>query len=314
MTLFASLTATADVRIAVDPRPNEWIGASVVAVDGSGAVVMTSGSPRVSRLIRFDARGNKSETRIDGISVNALQPAGNDRFFIRGAIGSGADARYVARLIRLTNGSLVTLWDSATLGSRVTRNEDAVVTLDPTGEWWSALVPSSSRRFAVLFGKTSAEDATMTYHVENETRFVNAPPAGFTGGSWELVSLGGTHAAALTPQGSVYIVSADDGVKTILSPERGGGHLEWDAATQTLWVESGKTWTAFALQDTLARRKEKTAKPGTTHASATTSQRPGPARPAGLPPGATVSVSPGGRAMLILPSGPRSREVIVRME
>jgi hypothetical protein len=351
LTTLATGSLAADVTIPVKLKANEWIGASLIEDDGSGTIIVTSPAPRASRVIRFDARGKATEVGVAGVSINSIQPLGGNRYFIRGGVGSGKDAHYAARIVDLATGA--TSWDSSKLVAST--NENAVTAVDAKGEHWAALVPTSLTRFSVLFGGVSANGATMKYHFENEATFGAGPSAQFTGGSWDLAVLGGragdTHVAVLTPQGSVYIVSAESGTKAILSPERGGGQLLWEQSTRTLWVESGESWSAFPLADTLDRQKAKTAAPASGRATVTTSfdRKHGSASSAfpltggrfalrtrsngesaveifsahdaapqvvplpGIPEEAIVKVSSGGRAILTLPNGPRSAAAVVKL-
>lgn len=352
--IIAALTTgslAADVTIPVKLKANEWIGASLIEDDGSGTIVVTSPTPRASRVIRFDPRGKTTEVGVAGISMNSIQPLGGNRYFVRGGVGSGKDAHYAARIVDLATGA--TSWDSSKLIPST--NENAVAAVDAKGEHWAALVPTSSTRFTVLFGAVSGNAATMKYHFENQATFGAGPSAQFTGGSWDLAVLGGragdTHVAVLTPQGSVYVVSAESGTKTILSPERGGGQLLWELSTRTLWVESGESWSAFPLSDAIDRQKAKTAAPASGRATVTTSfdRKHGRASSAfpltggrfalrtrnggesaveifsahdaipqvvplpGIPEQAIVKVSRGGRAILTLPNGPRSAAAVIKL-
>lgn len=348
-TLMAGSLA-ADVTIPVNLKAKEWIGASLIEDDGSGAIIVTSPAPRASRAIRFDARGKATEVGVAGISINSIQPLGGNRYFVRGGVGSGKDAHYAARIVDLATGA--TSWDSSKLVAST--NENAVTAVDARGEHWAALVPTSSTRFTVLFGAVSKNAPTMKYHFESQATFGQGPSGQFTGGSWDLAVLDGrgadTHVAVLTPHGSVYIVSAESGTKTILSPERGGGQLLWEQTTRTLWVESGESWSAFPLAATVDRQKAKTAAPASGRAALVTSFALKSGRAASafplsggrfalrtrnlgqsaveifsthdaapqivplpdLPAEGIVKVSRGGRAILTLRNGPRSAAAVVK--
>lgn len=177
----------ADVRIPLPRQNDEWIGSSFISNDGSGAVVLASHAPRYSRLVSFDKSGATSETKIPGIAINAIEPVGGNRYFISGAI----DSHYVARLIETTPTGISTLWDSTTLGQAVTRNENAVVAMDRTGNEWTALVPSVGGRFSVLFGSTSNAEAAARHDFESKTSFQGKPGSGSSGGSYDVKMLGG---------------------------------------------------------------------------------------------------------------------------
>ena len=270
--LLGSLPLAADVKVDLRRQAQEWIGSSVIADDGSGVVAVASHSPRYSRIVSFNKSGAASELRVPGLAINAIEPLGRNRYFVSGAAGG----HYTARVIEASKGGsgVVTVWDSASLGSAVTGNENAVVAVDASGAEWTALVPSTNGKFSVLFGSVPGTAAEMQYHFESGSSFKGAPARGFSGGSYDLAMLnaprGDAHAAVLTPSGSVYVVSAKSGLKAVLTSPLGGGQLLWEPSTQTLWVESGDAWSSFPLAATIREQKEKTAKPAVQRASLTT--------------------------------------------
>lgn len=349
--LLAALpVAAADVKVELRRQAKEWIGSSVIADDGSGVVAVASHAPRYSRLVSFNKSGAATEVRVPGIAINAIEPLGKNRYFVSGAV----DGHYAARVIEASKSGVVTLWDSASLGTSVTGNENAVVAVDGSGTEWAALVPSTGGRFSVLFGTVSGPVASATYHFESASSFKGAPPRGFSGGSYDLAMLNGpkgdTHAAVLMPSGSVFVVSAKSGLKTILTSPLGGGQLLWEPSTQTLWVESGDAWSSFPLAATIRESKEKTAKPSTKRPALTTKfeRKSGravsafplsggrfalrtndsgrsaleifPAADAApqviglsdLPPAGIVKVSPGAKYLLALPEGPKSSTIVIK--
>ena len=348
--LLGASPSAADVKVDLRRQAQEWIGSSVIADDGSGVVAVVSPSPRYSRLVQFDKTGAATELRIPGITVNAIQPVGKDRFFISGAAGG----HYTARVIEASKGGVVTVWDSVKLGDAVTRNENAVVAVNANGTEWTALVPSTGGRFSVLFGSTSRSVADLQHHFEGSASYKGTPPQGFSGGSYDLAMLGGprgdAHAAVLMPNGSVYVVSAKSGLETILSSPLGGGQLLWEPSTQTLWVESGDAWSSFPLAATIRESKEKSGKPALKRPSLTTkfdhkSGRAVSAFPLGdgrfalrtnhdgrsaieiftsadavpqviglsdVLPAGIVKLSPNARYLLAYPEGPKSNAILIK--
>lgn len=151
------------------------------------------------------------------------------------------------------------------------------------------------------------------------------------------------------PTGSVYVVSAKSGLKTILTSPHGGGELLWEPSTQTLWVESGDTWSSFPLAETIRTAKAPAAKPALKRPALTTrfDRRSGRAVTAfpltggrfalrtndggrsalelftaadaapqmiglsDLPPAGIVRVSPGARYLLTLPQGSKSNAAAI---
>jgi hypothetical protein len=344
-----STAAYADRTVRLDVHPGEWIGAITVTDDGSAVAAIASREPRQSRLLRFDAKGTASEVLMSGIAVNSVQVIDDTRVFLKGATGP---AGYTARLVDTATGAV--LWDAASLGPAITTNEEAIVAISDDGRNWAALQPLVAGRFRVLFGSMSRPAPATTYNFETQTRFSRGARGDFTGGSWDLALLAAPnaelHAAILTPQGSVYVVSASSGLKTILSPSAGGGHIAWHADGRKLWVQNGERWVVFDLSQDVARKKEREAAPWPAAAekrpllplvtgSATTGipladggfarqtrdehgtaieifANPD-AAPERIPlpgtsPAAVVRISPRGRAILILPDGPRSSSVVIR--
>lgn len=346
--LIALPLAAADVKVDLRLQAKEWIGSSAIADDGSGVVAVASHAPRYSRLVSFDKSGAATELRVPGIAINAIEPLGRNRYFISGAV----DGHYAARVIEASAKGVVTVWDSSSLGETVARNEEAVVAVDGTGTEWAALVPSANGRFSVLFGGVSGASGPK-YHFEHGATFKGTPARGFSGGSYDLAMLNGprgdAHAAVLTPSGSVYVVSAKSGLKTILTSPLGGGELLWEPSTQTLWVESGEAWSSFPLAETIRTPKEKTAKATLKRAALTTKfdrkiGRTVSAFPvsggrvalrtndggrsaieifaapdaapqviglSGLPPTGIVRISPSARYLLALPGGPKSNAIVI---
>jgi len=342
--------AAADPRVELRRQAREWIGSSIITDDGSGIVAVASHSPRYSRLVSFNKSGAATELRVPGIAINSIESLGKDRYFISGA----TDGHYTARVIDASKSGVVTLWDSSSLGDTVTKNENAVVAVDASGAQWTALVPSTGGRFSVLFGSISNPVPTMTYHFESSGSFKGTPPRGFSGGSYDLAMLNGprgdAHVAVLTPSGSVHVVSANSGLKTILTSPLGGGQLLWEPSTQTLWVESGDAWSSFPLAATIRESKDKTAKPSMKRASLTTKfdRRSGRAVSAfplsggrfalrtndngrsaieiftaadavpqviglsDLTPTGIVRISPSARYLLTLPEGPKSSTLLIK--
>lgn len=350
--LLAALpVAAADVKVNLRLQPKEWIGSSVIADDGSGVIAVASHAPRYSRLVSFDKSGAATELRVPGIAINALQPLGRNRYFISGAV----DGHYAARVIETSKNGVATVWDSSSLGDAVTRNEDAVVAVDATGTEWAALVPSAGGRFSVLFGSVAGgSTAVAKHHFESGASFKGAAPRGYSGGSFDLAMLDGprgdAHVAILIPTGSVYVVSAKSGLKTILTSPLGGGELLWEPSTRTLWVESGDAWSSFPLAETIRTPKQAAAKPALKRPALTTKfdRRSGRAVTAfpltggrfalrtndggrsaielftaadaqpqviglsDLPPTGIVKVSPSARYLLTLPQGPKSSAAVIR--
>jgi hypothetical protein len=346
--LLGALPLAADLKIDLHRQTQEWIGASVIADDGSGVIAIASHSPRYSRIVSFDPAGAASEVRVSGLAINAIEPLSRNRYFASGAV----DGHYAARVIEVSKSGVVTVWDSAGLGDTVTRNENAVV--DTDGAEWTALVPSTSGTFSVLFGNVPGAAAEAQYHFESGASFHGAPARGFSGGSYDLAMLnaprGDTHAAVLTPSGSVFVVSAKSGLKAVLHSPLGGGRLLWDSSTQTLWVESGDAWSSFPLAATISRQKEKTAKPVVQRPALTTKfdRRSGPATGAfplsggrfalrttnggrssieiftaadaipqviglpDVPPTGIVKISAGARYLLALPDGPKGDAILIK--
>jgi hypothetical protein len=342
--------AAADVKVELGRQGKEWIGSSVIGDDGSGVVALASHSPRYSRLVSFDKSGAATELRVPGIAINSIELLGKNRYFISGA----TDGHYTARIIEAAKSGVVTVWDSASLGETVTRNENAVVAVDSSGTQWTALVPSTGGRFSVLFGSISSPAPAMTHHFESSGAFKGTPAPGFSGGSYDLAMLNGprgdAHVAVLTPNGSVHVVSANSGLKAILTSPLGGGRLLWEPSTQTLWVESGAAWSSFPLAATIREPKEKTAKPALKRASLTTKfdRRSGRAVSAfplsggrfalrtnhdgrsaieiftaadavpqviglsDLAPTGIIKISPSARYLLALPEGPKSNAILIK--
>jgi hypothetical protein len=342
--------AAADVKVELRRQPQEWIGSSVIADDGSGVVAVASHAPRYSRLVSFNKSGAATELRVPGIAINAIEPLGRNRYFVSGAV----NGHYAARVIETSKSGATTVWDSTSLGEKVTRNEYAVVAVDATGAEWAALAPAAGGRFSVLFGSTSGSAAGAQYHFESAATFQGSRPRGFSGGSYDLAMLNGprgdAHVAVLLPTGSVYVVSAKSGLKTILTSPLGGAQLLWEPSTQTLWVQSGEAWSSFPLAATIRESKEKTAKPALKRASLTTkferkSGRAVSAFPlsggrfalrtnhdgrsaieiftaadatpqiiglSDVPPTGIVKVSPGAKYLLALPEGPKSNSVVIK--
>jgi hypothetical protein len=309
--LLIALPVAAGVQVELRRQPAEWIGSSVIADDGSGVVAVASHSPRSSRLVSFDKSGAATELRVPGIAINAIRPLRRNRYFVSGA----TEGHYTARVIEASKSGVVTVWDSASLGDAVTKNEDAVVAADASGVEWTALVPSAGDRFSVLFGSVSHPVATATYHFESVASFKGTPPRGFSGGSYDLAMLDGprrdAHVAVLMPNGSVYVVSAKSGLKAILTSPLGGGQLLWEPSTQTLWLESGDTWSSFPLAATIRESKEKTAKPSMKRASLTTESIPQVIGFSDRAPTGIVKVSPSTKYLLVLPEGPKSNAVVI---
>lgn len=253
--------AAADVKVELRRQAQEWIGSSVIADDGSGVVALASHSPRSSRLVSFTPAGAATEVRVPGIAVNAIQPLGSDRYFLSGA----AEGHYAARVVQVSNGEVITLWDSSSLGESVTRNENAVVRVEASGTEWAALVPATGGRFSVLFGSVSDPASVTKHHFESAASFQGTPARGFSGGSYDMAMLGGprgdAHVAVLLPTGSVYVVSPKSGVKAILTSSLGGGQLLWEPSAETLWVESGNAWSSFPVGKTILATKPAAAKP-----------------------------------------------------
>lgn len=344
--------SAADVKIELRRQAHEWIGASVIADDGSGVVALASHSPRYSRLLSFDKSGAVTDLRVPGIAINSIERLGRNRYFVSGAAGG----HFTARIVEASKSGVSTVWDAVRLGAALTANEDAVVAVDRSGTDWTALVPSSGGRFSVLFGSVPGSMPEMRHHFESGSSFKGKPGRGFTGGSYDLAMLNGprgdAHVAVLTPTGSVYVVSAKSGLKAILTSPIGGGQLLWEPTAQTLWVESGDAWAAFPLATTIGESKEKTASPAMQRAALTTrfDRRNGRAVTAfplsggrfalrtndagrsaveifagpddvpqvielsGLKPTGIVKVSPGAKYLLVLPDGPKSNMGLIRTQ
>lgn len=226
---------------------NERVGAAAVRDDGSGVIVVTSNRPRVSTILRF-ANGKQEKFPLQGISINRAVPLDRpNRLFVAGAIGSGAEAQYVGRVIELRpNGAVRTVWSSEGSGE-TTGRQMPTIAVDASGEVW-ALLTRERKGFRLVMGRTGDGSVLSSHDVS--LQFSGDLPNGYAGDTFDARVIGSDKEpiAAVTNRGRIYILApGQEGFRAVLQPPTGVSTSEWDHTTSTLWVEAGGQWSEFNL-------------------------------------------------------------------
>ncbi|HEX9981667.1 MAG TPA: hypothetical protein VGF69_00250 [Thermoanaerobaculia bacterium] len=257
---FAAILAAAspDRTIPFAKNDKEWVSATLLRDDGSGIVVVAGNQPRHGRFVLFDAAGRSRTVTLEGMSVNAIAPVGEgSRYFISGAVGTGDEAGYYARLVDIRNDRIETIWDSSVLGAALSRAEP-VLEIDRTGRQWAVLTRKGNSGFTLRTGSPSSKHGGRKTDINFQSHGTPGPlPPRFAADAIDVEFVDSNPAdptVAVLHRGRVYLVSmTSGGIRAVLQPPRGGNVLRWDAPAQTLWVEASAEWSSFDLRELLAK-------------------------------------------------------------